>query len=358
MLAFSGPLASLPRRIGTIAPLLAVFAAIALPHTAIAEDQRSGFAIDEWTVAESCGEQEHFEALVSEAVGDWPEHLPAVRVKIVVTRKRRNLVLVLQTQGTSGNGRRELVARTCEELLATGAVVLSLALDSEALRTNELTHEVVTAAHTDEAAKPKTASEPLGPLDDENPILHAREQPDDSPMLRTSEALDTSLRLVSLTEVGTLPRAALGLGIVAGAHSGPYRVAFRLVRWAEQVQFVGNTDERGGSFDLLSGSMHLCRELSHGSMLVGFCALGTVARISATGIAFAPQSAVNILGSAGIGMFHDLPIGPTRVRIHAEGAGQINRPRYVLNQGMSSEAWVHQPSRLAMRAGLSWGMSF
>ena len=358
MLVFPPPLASLSSKFGRIAPALAAWVAIAVPNVASAQEARSGFSLETWQVPEFCGEREHFEARVSEAVGDWPEHLPAVHVQVRVTRNHREFVLVLQTQGASGEGRRELRAGTCEELLATGAVVLSLALDSEALMSNELTHEVVSASRKVKAEQVPPVSKPRGVLDDETPILHARDEESSTPISRASESLDTTLRLSAVTEVGTLPRAALGLGIVASAHSGPYRVAFRLIRWAEQVQFVGTNDRRGGSFDLLSGSLHLCRESRHGSAFVGLCAIGSVARISATGIAYTPQSAVNVLVSPGIGAFHDIPMGPTHIRVHGEAAVHISRPRYLLNEDMDTQLQVHQPSIVAVRLGMSWGLSF
>ncbi|MCP4443960.1 MAG: hypothetical protein GY811_01260, partial [Myxococcales bacterium] len=126
-----------------------------------------------------------------------------------------------------------------------------------------------------------------------------------------------------------------------------------------QVQFVGGGDERGGSFEMISGSLHVCREFPHAPLALGLCTIGTVARMSASGFAYTPKSAVNVLSSAGIGAFRDLPIGATRIRLHAEGAGQFVTPRYfILNSDRETETEVHQPARATIRLAASWGMSF
>jgi len=177
----------------------------------------------------------------------------------------------------------------------------------------------------------------------------------------TDEALDTSLHLVALSEVGTLPRTAFGVGVLASAFSKPYRVSFRLTKWADQVQYVGTRGDRGGIFELLSGSLQVCRELPHNRKLPwGVCLQGTLARMSAAGIIEQPAEAVNVLGSIGAGVFVNLPF---QILLHAESSGHVVRPRYSLdiNEDPSDdlmEIQVHQPSFLAVRLGLSWGMSF
>ncbi|MCP4446347.1 MAG: hypothetical protein GY811_13530, partial [Myxococcales bacterium] len=117
-------------------------------------------------------------------------------------------------------------------------------------------------------------------LDSEDPVLHKRREARSITKAGKTEALDTGLRLATISEIGTLPRTALGLGAMASAHSGVYSVSFRLTRWAEQVQFVGGGDERGGSFEMISGSLHVCREFPHAPLALGLCTIGTVARMS------------------------------------------------------------------------------
>ncbi len=354
----ASPLARQLRRFGRIALVLIAWFAASPPVSAQGE-QSSGFVIDEWQVPPSCGEQAHFERLVREAIGEWPKDLPEVRVGINIESGKRGSRLVLSTSAPSGEGRRELSGRSCEELLETAAVVLSLALDSEALYDNELEHEVQTSE--ERAPVPQTVS--AGQVgDDETPELRSRNEDTPSPTQRSlDEALDTSVHLVALSEVGTLPRTAFGVGLLASAFSKPYRVSFRLTRWADQVQYVGTMGDRGGIFALLSGSLQLCRELPHNRELPwGVCLQGTLARMSASGIAELPSEAVNVLGSIGAGVFVQLP---SQILLHVESSGQVVRPRYSLKirddpDDDRMEIQVHQPSLVAVRLGLSWGMSF
>ena len=323
-----------------------------------AEEKPSGFVIDEWKVPESCGEQAAFEELVREAIGDWPQGLAQVHVRVSIANERPRSTLVLSTTAPSGEGRRELTARNCEELLATAAVVLSLALDSEALYDNELEHEVQTSE--ERAPAPKTVA--IGQMmDSENPEARSRDKEQLTKKREASEDLDTSVHLVALSEVGTLPRTAFGLGVLASAYSGPYRVSFRLMKWADQVQYVGTAGDRGGNFELLSGSLLVCRELPHNRKLPwGLCLQGTLARMSAAGIVELPVDAVNLLANAGAGVFVNLPFG---ILVHAETSAHIVRPRYslVIHEDPTDvermEVQVHQPAFLAVRLGLSWGVS-
>ncbi|MCP4446346.1 MAG: hypothetical protein GY811_13525 [Myxococcales bacterium] len=109
-----------------------------LPTTALAQEKHPGavlpdavqesaanpgFVLEEWRVPSTCGEASHFEELVSAAIGNWPKEAPKVRVSIEVSRERRRYSLVLITHGSSGEGRRELRARTCKEILESGAVI-------------------------------------------------------------------------------------------------------------------------------------------------------------------------------------------------------------------------------------------
>ena len=358
----ASPLARQLRKFGRIA-LVSMASLLASSSAAVlAEERPAGFVIDEWKVPASCGERAAFEELVREAIGDWPEGLAPVHVGVRIANERRRTTLVLSTTAPSGEGRRELAARNCEELLATAAVVLSLALDSEALYDNELEHEVQTSE--ERAPAPKAAySVSMGQIrDSENPEVRSRDKEKLAKEREASEDLDTSVHLLALSEVGTLPRTAFGLGVLASAYSGPYRVSFRLMKWADQVQYVGTAGDRGGNFELLSGSLQVCRELPHNRKLPwGACLQGTLARMSAAGIVEFPADAVNLLASAGAGVFVNLPF---RILLHAESSAHIVRPRYSLEihedptDVERMEVEVHQPAFVAVRLGLSWGMSF
>lgn len=341
--------------------VMACFIASA-PALARADTEASGFTIEEWRVLPACGDQAHFAGLVREAIGEWPANLPEIRVSVTISQTEKGSTLVLSTKAPSGEGRREIAGSSCEELLQTAAVVLSLALDSEALYENELEHEVQTSDTRELAPKAVTTGQ-IG--DDETPGMRSRAAVRAASKKSVSESLDTSLHLVAMTDVGTLPRTAFGLGVLASAYSGPYRVSFRLTKWADQVQYVPSRDDRGGSFELLSGGLHVCRELAHyRNVPWGVCVQGTIARMSATGIVEADgmsKDAVNVLASAGAGFFINLPL---QLRLYAEANGQIVRPRYTVKIHVDPvdsdlvETQVHQPPHVAFRLGIGWGLSF
>jgi len=330
-----------------------------------AQPATPGISVESYQVPASCGAQAHFEALLQEALGPEAPTQSAMRVKILVTaKKRRAFALQMQTEAPSGTGLRNLRGRSCEELLETAAVVLSLALESEALYINERTHEVLTTGERHSEA-PRQRQGQIG--DDETPGLGRRVESKTLKKAKPTESLDTALRLVALSEIGILPRAALGLGLTADAWSGPYQVSFRLTRYAEQVQFVRSEGQSGGSFDLLSGTLGVCRDRERpdaSKPIGGLCLQGSVARISATGIGEVAKTAVNTLASVGWGLFRDVPIGPTSLRLRVEGAWQLVRPRYrvtIFRDPLDvdrSETKVHQPSAASLQLGASWGVSF
>ena len=264
-------------------------------------------------------------------------------------------------RGALGTGRTETQCPHLRRTLATGAVVLSLALDSEALFKNE--RESVVVASGELSASPGTsASAQHG--DTETPTLHRREERAAPIQTSDDEPLDTSLRIVTMTESGTLPRTALGVGLMAGAHSGPYRVSVRLMQWAEQVQFVGTTGDRGGSFDLLSGSLHLCRKWpGRRDRPHGCGVLGTVGRLSATGIAETRTRPVNLLASVGGSALLRSAAGPERS--HAEVSAPTDPARTIRSRSSeSSRRQSHGDSGPSARGvgrrrlGASWGLSF
>ncbi len=332
--------------------------ALGVVHAQEEPKPMQGFLIEIWVVPASCGEQSEFEALVREAVGEWPEQTSVLQVAIEVVRVHRRFSLVMKTEGAHGSGRRELSARTCEELLQTGAVVLSLSLDPEALFRNEREPEVV-----NESPQTLPAASGRQALDGETPNTRHLEEGEDIVKATVHEPLNISLDFVGITEIGTLPRPALGLGVVLSAYSGMYRVSFRLSRWAEQVQVVGPMGDRGGTFDLLTGSMHVCRQVTD-RLQVGACVVGSVGRVSAVGITDEPKAAENVLGSLGVSTFYNLPLGPTQIRLQAEFAGQFVRPRYLVTVRPGPTDFdryvmlVHQPAPWTLRLGLGWGVSF
>ena len=313
---------------------LVVMACFIASVPALARADADGFTIEEWKVFPECGDQAHFASLVREAIGESPPNLPEIRVSVEISQTEIGSTLVLSTKAPSGEGRREITGISCEETSDTRT------LAPMAVTTGQMG-------------------------DGETPGMRRRAAVRAASKKSVSESLDTSLHLVAMTDVGTLPRTAFGLGVLASAYSGPYRVSFRLTKWADQVQYVPSRDDRGGSFELLSGGLHVCRELAHyRNVPWGVCVQGTMARMSATGIVEddpMSKDAVNVLASAGAGFFVNLPF---QLRLYAEANGQIVRPRYTVKIHVDPvdsdlvETQVHQPQYVAFRLGIGWGLSF
>ncbi len=331
-----------------------------------------GFAIELWDVPANCGSQARFTQAVANAVGAWPQGLPVVRVTVRVSREKRHFVLAMQTQANSGDGLRRLTGQSCEELLETASVVLSLALDAEALYVNERESAVVLSAQEEPAIDTRATEARLPPrqsLDDEDPEFRSRRDvgPEAIGNRTSSELLDASLQVQLATDIGTLPRPAAGLAIVLAAHSGPYRLGVQVTKWAEQLVTLSDEALRGGRFDLLTGSLQLCRDFIVGyrptprlPTTLGACLQAHVGRMSAEGQIYEPKKSARLLGGGGAGVYARVGLG---LRLHFDANAHRNRPRYQVTETdeMTGERYprdLHQPANVAIRLGLSWGLSF
>jgi len=155
------------------------------------------------------------------------------------------------------------------------------------------------------------------------------------------------------------------VGIVFSARAQDYRVSFRLARWAEQVQlFKNELGTFGARFERLSASLLVCRRFLGKRTSLGACAIATVARLSATGQIDEPKAAVNTLGSSGAGVFYEIPLGRSALRLGTELAAQWVRPHYRLTFRQDPRQLdalpfeLHRPSRWTASVLASFGVSF
>ncbi len=321
-------------------------------------DARAGFVIEGWEVPATCGAQEEFSEAVVAAVGPWPKGAPVVRVTIAASSVKRGYSLLLTTESESGSGRRTLEARSCEELLDTAAVVLSLALDAEVLYRNERTHTVVVPG----PVPPKKREQAV---DDEVPGFRDRPDfPESSLSRRGRREPRAEVRVTAVTDVGTLPRTALGAAITLGTRVGAYRIAVQLARWGRQDLVLA--PDLGARFDFLSGRVRLCRQLPRARpvsalfVAVDGCVLAHMGRLSSEGLVPEPETSANVLLGFGAEIALVLPY---QVRIAAALSSHQSRPRYRASQdGRAGEPEivheVHQPSMLAIQLGFGWGLTF
>jgi hypothetical protein len=334
---------------------------VGLPSADAQQADEPRYTISQWQGPAACPDQNHFRALLDEALGPatgTPAQGP-LELSIRIKKRRGQFHLTLSTKDETSSGSRELQAARCDELLATAAVIVSLALQPDLLYENESDHEVITVPFVQGQAS-----------DDEEPLIGATEgETARKRLLRGSgsRGLNVALSLAALAEVGTLPRPALGLALIASARSKDYRLAFRLTQWAEQREYVTSLrPDRGGHFDYLSASLDLCRDFWSGRVKTGACAIGGLGRLNGQSIVIdLPIEQAHIMATAGSGLFVELHTGfQSTLRVQGELVAQLLLPVYTAevvdpnDDTMLIKTHIHQPSVISARLAASWGLTF
>ncbi len=327
------------------------------------------YAITGWQGHRACPDQDRFRKELDQALGPRAEgasnaaaHGP-MQVSIQLKKRRGSFHLELATEDETGKGQRQLHAANCEELIRTAAIIVSLAMQPDLLFANESEREVEVVpdeegvqgqAGDDEDPgflRPSIARRSLLPYDDSS----------------TSDRLQVSVSLAAVGDLGTLPRAAIGLGIVASARSKRLRLSFRLTQWAEQRQYVTSFKEsRGGNFDYLSASLDLCASLWSGPVSLGACGILGLGRLNGESIVSdVPTAQTHIMANAGPGVFVSLPTGSrSALRVQGDLVVQFVRPNYsveVLDEEDDTivvTRQIHQPAPISAHIAASWGMAF
>lgn len=326
-----------------------------------AAEATSRYTLSEWKAHQKCPDPSFFEQQLDEALGTAKATVDKeMQVSIVIKKRRGSFHLDLATVDSSGSGLRQLRAPNCRELLATAAIIVSLAMQPELLFQNESENEVVTIPFVQGQA-----------TDDEEPGAYSHSESRQSILQRhedsSSSGLDVGIGLVAVADIGTLPRTALGAGVVASAQSRLYRLSFRLTQWAEQRRYVRSFDEgRGGNFDYLSATLDLCRDLWSVKMSVGVCGLLGLGRLNGESILIdLPISQTHIMAMAGVGAFLQVATGDNSLlRIQGELVAQFLRPNYnveVLDENDDEVVvirHIHKVSPASGRLAVSWGVQF
>jgi hypothetical protein len=322
----------------------------------------SRYTITGYQGQRQCPDQAFFEQQLNEALG--PPAAAAsekkMEISISITKRKGTFRLDLSTQDPTGSGRRQLRAPSCSDLLATAAIIVSLAMQPDLLYQNESENEVVTASYLQGQAS-----------DDESPLTLSPTQSARRSLQRgagnAGRDFDIAIGIVALTDFGTLPRPAIGAGFVASAQSRLFRLAFRLTQWAEQRRYVQSFEEgRGGNFDYLSASLDLCRELWSARLSVGLCGLLGLGRLNGESILIdLPISQTHITADAGGGAFLQVATGNSSLlRLQAEAVAQFIRPNYKVEVLAENDEEVvvvrhiHKVSSVSGRVAVSWGLTF
>lgn len=318
------------------------------------------YTISHWQGPKQCRDQSHFRALLEGALGPAtgaPASTP-MQVSVQIERRAGTFHLTLTTEDQAGHGSRELSAPQCEELLATAAIIVSLAMQPDLLYQNESEHQVITAPFAQSQASDEERPRYPGPRT-EDIVIKSSSVSSSRPRI--------AIGLAAIGDLGTLPRPAVGFAVVASARSQDYRLAFRLTQWAEQRRFVSSfRPERGGHFDYISGSLDLCRDVFPGPVSVGGCAVGGLGRLNGQSIVIdLPIDQAHIMATAGGGLFWELPTGGgSSLRVQGELVAQLVRPDYnaeVLDKEddrIVIKMHIHTVAPVVARLATSWELSF
>ncbi len=321
------------------------------------------YTISSWQGHRKCPGQERFRQELEEALG--PEtsessQSPPMQVSIALKRRRGNFYLELATKDENGEGTRELHAPGCDELIRTAAVIVSLAMQPDLLFENEKEGSVAVAPAGQGQASDDEKPSAIYGISVRRNLLSYRDRAD-------YQIVRVSLSLAAVADMGTLPRTAIGTGIIASAHTRRMRLSFRLTQWAEQREYVRSfKEDRGGNFDYLSASLHLCGNLYSGSVLLGACGVLGLGRLKGESIAIdLPTAQTHIMANAGPGVFLTWPTGRrSALRVQGEVVAQLVRPNYsavVLDpedDTMEITRQIHQPGFVAAHLAASWGLAF
>jgi hypothetical protein len=321
--------------------------------------------------------QEHVDRLLSASKRAGPP----VSVSLSVVEAASQYRLVLET---TGNLRRELVAKTCEELTKPAGVIIALAIDAEAVARaiEAATAEERGAAPADERAAAtaeeraagrteKRATEPTAhskqPPSSEKlpPETRARlappprppQAPQDLERIPETPPHDRSIsgktrrtewaphvRAAMVADYGALPRPSVGPGVFFGAAPSPLRVEVGGLLLLSRTAMVDADAGKGAEIDLIAATAIGCYDPFETGFRLAACAgieagqlRGQSFGISQPGrgsadwlaartgglIGFRLQRQLELLGQADI----TLRIGTSKFEIG--GIGEVYRPNTV-----------------------------
>lgn len=334
----------------------------AQPPASASETAAPRYAIARWQSHRSCPGQDYFRQTLDKALGpnEAPSTQAPMELSLRIERHKKSFQLELSTKDESGSGTRTIAAARCKELLTTAAVIVSLAMQPDLLFQNESDRQVETEGYSQGQAS-----------DDETPGSVHRDEGEGGRYqlgeVQGRALLEIAVGLAAVADVGTLPRPAIGLAVVASARSERYLLSFRLTRWAEQRNYVRSFNEnRGGNFDYISATLDLCRDLISGKLSAGVCGLLGLGRLSGESITIdTPISQSHIMGNLGPAVFVHLATGSkSAIRIQGELVVQLLRPNYSAelldetNDEVVIKMHIHKVARASARLAASWGVRF
>jgi hypothetical protein len=239
----------------------------------------------------------------------------------------------IRARGTSGSGERRFVGPTCE--LVTKAAVLVVAMTLEPMATAQRVTAMTEASQTPTSAP-----------------LPAREH------------LRMSAGLRALVDLGSLPGASGGLGLVLGVHSGRWHFEGEGTAWSPRLALAEPEEDKGGEIGLYTGGLRGCWDgvrSASGGLRLGGCLDGEAGLTTGKGtVGIAQRHETS-------GLWAAVFAGLTARQVTASGlmpwlsldvGTAVRRPSFVINPGsrLAPPVLVFQASEVVARAalGLAW----
>jgi hypothetical protein len=278
----------------------AMFAALMLAcvRPAIAQPLPDSVVL-EWYAPPGCPDRERARAAIAAALGERARAgtgRTVVRVQIA-QRLDARWNADLWMYGAQGSGERTLTGASCADVTEATALIVAMALESNA----EALDEPTPAARADADAQ-------------------------------RGERMHFELGVHAAGDVGSLPEPTAGAGLGVGLAYGRLQLALDATAWLPQDEHSGEADRVGGRFGLFTAALRGCfaaAQLAARALRLGPC-LGLEAGV-ATGEGVGntdPESRSHLWAAGLLGLSAQLALGggPFGVELRAELGVPMRRP--------------------------------
>lgn len=306
-----------------------------------------------WSGPAECPAQQDVRRAIEDALGhplDAADAGPArVRLRATVTRAEPDsFLLVLETTGADGTGRRELAGPSCPELADAAAVIAALAFESGA------SQPATTPSRDALGAAPPRASAPPPPP--APPPLPAESlTPSPAPLIDREGPPHPELRLSAAADTGTLPHPAAGVGVGASFGSGWLRVDAAATLFFDRRATLGQSPTAGADLRLVEASVGACHALpivAHWTTRLCATLHAGLLHADAFGAPGAHAADSPWAAASADGALWWSSAGPVSFFVAVGALVPLTRPHFVLGDGRE----VHRPE--AASARLSLGPAF
>lgn len=163
--------------------------------------------------------------------------------------------------GTQGTQERYVDHPDCGKLTEAAALMIAIAIDPERVKARQRNEAKIDSAPTVAPVSTPTAEAPVSPA-----ALPAVAMPaptpnrDSSPPAprKTADGPRTSIAVLALTSVGTLPSVAPGVGADLAVRFGPLELGVEGRYWAARDATVPQTSRSSIEVSLITGGLRMC----------------------------------------------------------------------------------------------------